>query len=281
MGKSCCATGCTNRFNKKSELSFYRLPKNKERRSKWIAAIGRSNWNPGSETWICGFHFASGKKSDDPLHPDYVPSIFSFTSPTNQTRPVNNLKKYQGSQEVSGKRFANTSREQTAAGGLNLHQNPASDVEVQAVKVQGTGVQTEETHSDITSLHEQIKSLNSECQSLRDIVYKLENEIKCCTLDTSEFDDSKIHFFTGLPNLQTFMLLFSNVSSVLPAPAKQSLKPTQELLLTLMKLRFSLSEGFLGHLFGIHQSTVSRIFRRWMHVTTSKLQQLKVETDLK
>uniref|UniRef100_A0A3B3QI30 THAP-type domain-containing protein n=1 Tax=Paramormyrops kingsleyae TaxID=1676925 RepID=A0A3B3QI30_9TELE len=129
MGKSCCATGCTNRFNKKSELSFYRLPKNKERRSKWIAAIGRSNWNPGSETWICGFHFASGKKSDDPLHPDYVPSIFSFTSPTNQTRPVNNLKKYQGSQEVSGKRFANTSREQTAAGGLNLHQNPASDVE--------------------------------------------------------------------------------------------------------------------------------------------------------
>lgn len=60
MGKSCCVIDCKNRFNKESDLSFYRLPKAKEKRSKWIAAIRRNNWNPGSETWICSVHFVSG-----------------------------------------------------------------------------------------------------------------------------------------------------------------------------------------------------------------------------
>lgn len=60
MGKSCCAIACKNRYNKNSGLSFFRLPKATEKRSKWIAAIRRNGWNPGRETWICGCHFLSG-----------------------------------------------------------------------------------------------------------------------------------------------------------------------------------------------------------------------------
>lgn len=93
--------------------------------------------------------------------------------------------------------------------------------------ISGIKVQTEETHNDVTSVQEHIQSLNTECQLLRDKVHKLEGELKHRTLDTSQFDDSKIKSFTGLPNLQTFMLSFSYVSSVLPATAKQSPKPTQ------------------------------------------------------
>ncbi|XP_026866705.1 THAP domain-containing protein 1 isoform X1 [Electrophorus electricus] len=261
MGKSCCAVYCTNRFSKNSELSFYRLPKAKEKRSKWITAIHRNNWNPGTEAWICSSHFVSGKKSDDPLHPDYVPSLFSFTSTTDRNLAVRNLERFLQSQKVSEKRPI--SRELAATALLNLR-SPVSEAEVQ----------TEETYNDITSLHEQIKSLNAECQSLRDKVHKLESELKHLTLDSSQFDDSKMKFFTGLPNLHTFMLLFSYVSSVLPVAAKQSLKPTQELLLTLMKLRLNLSEELLGHLFRIHQSTVSRIFRRWIYVMENRLDPL-------
>ncbi|KAK7119636.1 hypothetical protein R3I94_021456 [Phoxinus phoxinus] len=288
MGKSCSAIDCKNRFNKKSNLSFYRLPKAKEKRTKWIAALCRNNWNPGSETWICSCHFVSGKKSDDPLHPDYVPSLFSFTPTADRIRAVNNLERYQRFREVSVKRFvsANTSKELAATALMNLHQSSAlkkelqtveiqdtevqtvevQGTEVQTVEVQGTEVQTDETHRDISSLHEQIKSLNTECQLLREKVYGLESDLKLHSLDPSHFDDNKMKIFTGLPNLQTFMLLFSSVSSVVPISAKQSLKPTQELLLTLMKLHLKLSEEFLGQLFRIHQSTVSRILRRWIHV---------------
>uniref|UniRef100_A0A4W4H829 THAP domain-containing protein 1 n=1 Tax=Electrophorus electricus TaxID=8005 RepID=A0A4W4H829_ELEEL len=155
MGKSCCAVYCTNRFSKNSELSFYRLPKAKEKRSKWITAIHRNNWNPGTEAWICSSHFVSGKKSDDPLHPDYVPSLFSFTSTTDRNLAVRNLERFLQSQKVSEKRPI--SRELAATALLNLR-SPVSEAEVQ----------TEETYNDITSLHEQIKSLNAECQSLRD-----------------------------------------------------------------------------------------------------------------
>lgn len=224
------------------------------------------------------FLFLSGKKSDDPLHPDYVPSLFSFTPTADRIRAVNNLERYQRFREVSVKRFvsANTSKELAATALMNLHQSSAlkkelqtveiQDTEVQAVEVQGTEVQTDETHRDISSLHEQIKSLNTECQLLREKVYGLESDLKLHSLDPSHFDDSKMKIFTGLPNLQTFMLLFSSVSSVVPISSKQSLKPTQELLLTLMKLHLKLSEEFLGQLFRIHQSTVSRILRRWIHV---------------
>jgi len=51
MGKS-FAIDCTTRFDEKSEVYFYWLPKVTEQRSKWIAAIHRNNWTPGSESWI-------------------------------------------------------------------------------------------------------------------------------------------------------------------------------------------------------------------------------------
>ncbi|KAM9332770.1 uncharacterized protein KZ484_017897 [Pholidichthys leucotaenia] len=180
----------------------------------------------------------------------------------------------------SKRRLDNTRRRLAAEGLLSLHQRLVSEQEVQAdeaavktVNVQGTEVQTEETY-DIPSLHEQITTLNIECQSLRDKVHKLERKLKHNTLDTSQFSDGKVKFFTGLPNLQTLMLLFSYVSSVFPATAKQSLKPTQELLLTLMKLRLNLSKEFLAYLFRSHQSTVSKIFHCWIRVMASRLHPL-------
>ena len=74
--KSCVAVGCTNRSENGSKLSFYRFPADSERRLKWVAAIQRKNWEPSNYSWICSAHFVSGKKSEDPLSPDYVPSLF-------------------------------------------------------------------------------------------------------------------------------------------------------------------------------------------------------------
>ena len=80
MVKSCCAVGCFNKYSKGSGISFYRFPTNKERRCKWIAAAKRKDWEPNEHTWLFSAHFISGKKSNDPLFPDYVPSVFSFVS---------------------------------------------------------------------------------------------------------------------------------------------------------------------------------------------------------
>lgn len=46
----------TNRFDKKSEVCFYRLPKATEKHCKWIAAMHGHKWTTGSETWFCSYN---------------------------------------------------------------------------------------------------------------------------------------------------------------------------------------------------------------------------------
>ncbi|KAG5264187.1 hypothetical protein AALO_G00273140, partial [Alosa alosa] len=93
----CCAPGCQNSRGKTKTKgkSFYRIPKDPERRNKWIAAIKRARgvlnkterWEPTSNGFrLCSDHFISGAKSENPLSPDYIPSIFEHTSTAEKKR---------------------------------------------------------------------------------------------------------------------------------------------------------------------------------------------------
>ena len=92
--KSCCAVGCSNRSSRGYGISFYRFPTDKERRSLWIAAVKRKNWTPTKHSWLCSRHFISGRKSEDKLSPDYIPSIFSFVSSPIKKKKANQLQAY-------------------------------------------------------------------------------------------------------------------------------------------------------------------------------------------
>ena len=61
-------------------FTFCRFPMDPERQAQWIAAVGCKNWKPTEYTWLCGAHFISGKKSNDPLSPDYVPLVFGHVN---------------------------------------------------------------------------------------------------------------------------------------------------------------------------------------------------------
>ena len=72
--------GCHNRQTKMIKRSFYRFPKEQDRRRRWLAFIGRKNqdglfWKPGTGDRICSDHFISKMKSDVPNNLDYVPSV--------------------------------------------------------------------------------------------------------------------------------------------------------------------------------------------------------------
>ncbi len=102
MTKSCCAVGCANRHEKGSGIKFYRLPKDKARKALWIAAIGRKvAWQPTVHTWLCSSHFI-GCKNDDPLSPDYIPSLFTHTrSPIKREKTAESVERYERSAECT------------------------------------------------------------------------------------------------------------------------------------------------------------------------------------
>ena len=79
MTKSCCAVGCHNKYKKGSRIQFYHIPADPDCRAQWIATIGHKDWSPSEFTWLCSEHFVSKSKSNNPLSPDYVPSVFNHT----------------------------------------------------------------------------------------------------------------------------------------------------------------------------------------------------------
>ena len=83
-------------------------------------------------------------------------------------------------------------------------------------------------------------------------------------------DDEKVLFYTGLPNYATLLLVLEFVTSAITTP-RGVLSPFQELFMVLMKLRLNLEERDLAYRFGIHQSTVSRIFKKWIALMARQL----------
>ena len=120
MVKNCCAIECANRYQKSSSISFYHFPKDLDRRTRWIAAVSRKNWTPNEYSWLCSAHFISGSKSDDPLSPDFVPTLFSHLKSPVKRKAKRDLVRYERRREVKKRRLEFTLREEVAAALVQL-----------------------------------------------------------------------------------------------------------------------------------------------------------------
>ena len=64
MVNSCCAHNCTARDVKETRaagIKFYRIPVTEPKRTLWLNAIGRKDFQPKSHTVICSQHFVGGE----------------------------------------------------------------------------------------------------------------------------------------------------------------------------------------------------------------------------
>lgn len=90
MVKSCCAVGCTNRYNRESGITFHRIPSDPVYGYLWIQAINRIDhvtkklWTPSKYDVICSEHFhpddfmMSRHGTLQLIKKTAVPSIFSW-----------------------------------------------------------------------------------------------------------------------------------------------------------------------------------------------------------
>lgn len=114
MPKNCCAFGCCNVYKKGCGLQFYRFPVDPDRRRRWIAAVDRKDWEPTEYTWICSEHFITGTKSNDPLAPNYIPSIFKHLTSPIKRRLEGKASDYQRRQVTKKRRAEEASRQELA-----------------------------------------------------------------------------------------------------------------------------------------------------------------------
>ena len=83
-------------------------------------------------------------------------------------------------------------------------------------------------------------------------------------------DDKKVKFYSGLTSFTVLISVFNFVATHAHSE-KCALPMFNEFVLTLMKLRLSLFDLDLSYKFGIHQTTVSRIFRHWVDIMFTRL----------
>ena len=83
------------------------LDSDPERRSKWIATISRENWQPNEYSWLCSEHFVSDEKSNNPLAPDYIPTLFSRVESPVKSKMVARLEDFNRRQAMKRRRVEN------------------------------------------------------------------------------------------------------------------------------------------------------------------------------
>ena len=308
MVKSCCAIGCTNCYKKGSGIQFYIFPQDKVKRAQWIAAVEQKNWKPNSFSWICSVHFVSGSKSNNPLSPDYVPSIFNHLASPARRRAKEELDKFRRRSEVKKRRVLNCQKQEAANSLLSLsnfgngitycepYTGTCTMTDLSMAEISVAMNEKEELESLVKSLTKKIETLETENAELRQTSEAL--EIKCQNLKQQyeqekerssileaaaashdfvkslQGQDEKVKYYTGLP---TYTCLIAVFELVFPPPQTDdrfSLPYLNQFVLLLMKMRLNLGDQDLGYRFGVHQSTISRYFNKVLNVMYTRLQPL-------
>ncbi|XP_076359501.1 uncharacterized protein LOC143251956 [Tachypleus tridentatus] len=117
MVHSCCAINCSNRHGQVENVSYYRFPKDPEQEGDALQlSIGKTGHSQSTPDFLVNILC----QSDDPLSPDYVPSIFHFTRSPLKRRKTAELCKHENRKEVTKRRKEQQKRHEAAAGLLDL-----------------------------------------------------------------------------------------------------------------------------------------------------------------
>ena len=134
-----------------------------------------------------------GAKCDDPLSPDWVPSIFSHIPATKKRKREKDMERYEQHSRMKNKRVEEKKKKDAVDVLLDLSSVPDAGPAPPAV---------DEQQCENKPCKENIARLQRECNDLREENLKLKEIIKSGTFDELAFekDDEKVKAMTGIPS---------------------------------------------------------------------------------
>ena len=81
---------------------------------------GSQNWEPTEHTWLCSVHFFSGKKDNNPLSPDYVPSLFSHIKSPAKRKLEKGMERFERTSQAKKRRLETEGKHEAAKTLLTL-----------------------------------------------------------------------------------------------------------------------------------------------------------------
>lgn len=197
--------------------------------------------------------------------PDWIPSLhlgYVDTKPTNTARSAR-------------QRHVNQLRKTTAQAAKTLVQQAKETVEQQNNEATQQTAQSHSTNQEAAQSEcNRCTVMCAEVNRLLEENRELRRELDELRISDSFFgeDDDKVKYYTGLPNLATFMTLF-NLLLPFMSTRNTSVTPFQILLLTLMRLRLNLPVQHLAHFFRVSPKTVCLTFNETVSFLYANLKQ--------
>ena len=128
--------------------------------------------------------------------------------------------------------------------------------EVEELEIQsGTCTQTDVDLPLFEAMQAELQTLRTENVDLKEQVSLISEKYKVTDF---EGKDEKTKYYTGLPTFALLWTLFTYLEPHLPV--KKTMDKFQLLIMALMRLRLNLPLQLLSFEFGVHQSTISRLF---------------------
>ncbi|XP_076603783.1 uncharacterized protein LOC143330907 isoform X2 [Chaetodon auriga] len=270
MVHTCVVAGCRNRRTPGTTLSFYRFPRDPERKQRWIAAVNREGWVPNDGSRLCSTHFISAPLSPEMKEPGALEILDKQEARVEAANALLFLQGQgrsvvgeRGQEEHPEEREQEAIVEESASSSLSTDEDDDEDDESMSDSKKGSFAQTSDVPINFDDI---LKALKKENQSLRESVEKM-------SLSESSLknDAEKVKFYTGLPNyfvLETVMWL---LAPHMDGMKNVKLSKFQQLLLTLMRLRLDLRNQDLAYRFGVKVGTVTRTVHQMVSIMSSTL----------
>ncbi|CAN8013760.1 unnamed protein product [Ixodes persulcatus] len=252
-----------------------------KRRSLWLTRINRKDLGNLNNVRVCGRHFIKGKPSSlmDDANPDWAP-----TQHLGYERGEQPLGEISARYQRSKKRQKKAVQSETSTPPCQSLQDRASPLDSSmdpepdrgspppscsvdsAASNREAAMQTDLTEEGLRAFDMDNRRLASELRTLA----KQKQQLEVTEASLRE-DDAKVLFYTGLGSFSVLFAVFQFVESVVKHTAQNGLEKFQEFLVFLMKLKWNFPVQDLAYRFGVSDSTVSRIFEKWLHAAFWRL----------